>query len=65
MVIQYEKTFQGAHKFYARDKNNNLLTRQYFFYTKKEALRLFKQELKKAAHTPWDYCDPVGGFHHA
>ena len=46
MVIQYEKTFQGAHKFYAFDKYDNLVTRQYFFYTKREALKLFKQELK-------------------
>lgn len=46
MVIQYEKTFQGAHKFYGFDKNDNLITRQYFFYTKREALKEFKQELK-------------------
>jgi hypothetical protein len=48
MTIQYEKTFQGAHKFYALDKNDNLITKQYFYYTKCEALRLFKNELKGA-----------------
>ncbi len=48
MIIQYEKTFQGAHKFYSVDKNGYLITRQYFDYTKREALRLFKNELKGA-----------------
>jgi hypothetical protein len=46
MIIQYEKTYQGAHKFYALDKNDNLVTKQYFYYSKREALKLFKQELK-------------------
>jgi hypothetical protein len=48
MIIQYEKTFQGAHRFWGYDKNNNSVTKQYFFYTKTEALRLFKNELKGA-----------------
>ena len=46
MIIQYEKTFQGAHKFYAIDKSGHLFTMQYFYYTKREALRLFKNELR-------------------
>lgn len=48
MTIQHKKTFQGAHEFYALDKNDNLITRQYFYYTKREALRLFKNELRGA-----------------
>lgn len=48
MTIQYEKTFQGAHKFYALDKNNNEFCIQYFYYTKSEALRAFKNALKAA-----------------
>lgn len=47
MNINYEKTFQGAHKFYAIDKNGYLVTMQYFDYTKREALNLFKQHLNK------------------
>jgi hypothetical protein len=47
MIIQYEKTFQGAHKFYAFTKNGLSLNRQYFFYTKREALKRFKNELKE------------------
>jgi hypothetical protein len=46
MTIQYEKTFQGAHRFYALDKNGHLFEKDYLFYTKKEALKLFKNELK-------------------
>jgi hypothetical protein len=46
MIIQYEKTFQGAHKFYSRDKNGDLITMQYMFYTKSQALTLFKEYLK-------------------
>ena len=46
MIIQYEKTFQNAHKFYAIDKNGYLITKQYMFYTKREALKSFKRELK-------------------
>lgn len=46
MIIQYEKTYQGAHKFYALDKNNVLVTKQYLFYTKSEALKAFKQFIK-------------------
>lgn len=48
MTIRYERTFQGAHCFYALDKNDNLIKKQYFYYTKREALRLFKNELKGA-----------------
>ena len=46
MIIQYEKTYQGAHKFYALDKNDVLVTKQYFFYTKSQALKEFKQLIK-------------------
>lgn len=46
MIIQYQKTFQGAHKFWGFDKNDNSISRQYFYYTKHEALRLFKNELR-------------------
>lgn len=46
MIIQYEKTFQGAHRFYGFDKSGNYTSRDYFFYTKREALQLFKRELK-------------------
>lgn len=42
MIIQYEKTYQGAHKFYC-SVNDQLITQQYFFYTKKAALQAFKQ----------------------
>jgi hypothetical protein len=46
MIIQYEKTFQGAHKFYALAGSGVLLTRQYFFTTKSQALKDFKQLLR-------------------
>lgn len=46
MVIQYEKTFQGAHRFYAIDKKGHLFTMQYMFSSKREALANFKFELK-------------------
>lgn len=48
MNIQYEKTFQGAHKFYALNKHGRFITMQYFFYSKREALSMFKQELKES-----------------
>lgn len=47
MIIQYEKTFQGAHKFYALNKTNILVTMQYMFYSKAQALKLFKAYLKE------------------
>lgn len=47
MTIQYERTFQGAHKFYAMDKNGYLFTMQYMFCSKREALASFKRELKE------------------
>jgi hypothetical protein len=51
-MISYRKTFQGAWElsgFVARWDNlaGDWLTRQYFGYTKKEATRLFREELKK------------------
>lgn len=45
MTVQYEKTFQGAHKFYALNADNILVTRQYIGYTKAQGLRLFKHEV--------------------
>jgi hypothetical protein len=51
MVIQYEKTFQGAHKFYTTVENEYveyLFTKQYFGYNKRQALQLFKTEVKEA-----------------
>jgi hypothetical protein len=42
MVIQYEKTFQNAHKFYAL-VDNEVITMQYFFCSKSYALKHFKQ----------------------
>jgi len=42
MIIQYEKTFQGAHKFYAMTGRGELLTKQYFFTTKAKALKDFR-----------------------
>ena len=46
MVIQYRKTFQGAWELYASDKDGYLVTRQYFGYTKREAVRMFRAEMK-------------------
>jgi len=48
MIIQYEKTFQGAHKFYALASSGTLLTKQYFFTSKAKALKDFKFLLKGA-----------------
>ena len=48
MKINYEKTFQGAHKFYAL-VGGHLITKQYFFTSKREALRDFKELLKEEA----------------
>ena len=48
MNITYEKTFQGAHKFYAM-VGDQLITKQYFFTSKREALRDFKELLKEEA----------------
>lgn len=42
MTITYEKTFQGAHKFYVTNKSGQLVTMQYFFTSKREALSNFK-----------------------
>jgi hypothetical protein len=47
MAIQYRKTFQGAWELYTSDKNGYLVSRQYFFYTKREATQLFRAEIKK------------------
>jgi hypothetical protein len=47
MIIQYEKTYQGAHRFYAM-RGDYLFTMQYFFCSKREALAMFKQELRGA-----------------
>lgn len=41
-----ERTFQGAIKISAI-VNGFLVTRQYFGYTKREAIKLFKNEIKK------------------
>ena len=46
--MTYEKTFQGAHKF-SEMVNGQLVTEQFFFYTKAEAKRLFKQSLREEA----------------
>lgn len=40
-MIQYEKTFQNTHKFYAM-VDNELITMQYFFCSKSYALKQFK-----------------------
>lgn len=45
MIIQYEKTFQGAHKFYTL-VDNELISMQYMFCNKATALKQFKQFIK-------------------
>jgi hypothetical protein len=47
MTISYRRTFQGAWELYASDNNGYLVSRQYFFYTKREATQLFRAEMKK------------------
>lgn len=47
MVIQYERTFQGAHKFYAM-KGGYLVQMSYFFTSKAQALKEFKSYLAEA-----------------
>ncbi len=44
--MTYEKPFQGAHKFYAMI-DNQLITMQYMFCTKKKALQQFKNYIKE------------------
>lgn len=46
MIIQYRKTFQGAHEFYAL-VGDYLHSKYYLGYTKAHALKLFKQEIKQ------------------
>lgn len=46
MKIQYEKTFQGAHKLYAL-VDGILVTEQYFFCSKAEAFRQFREKYKE------------------
>lgn len=43
--MTYRKTFQGAHEF-IDVKDGYLITRQYFFITKREAMARFKAELR-------------------
>jgi hypothetical protein len=38
------KNNEGAWVIYATDNEGYLVTRRYYFYTKREALTLFKQE---------------------
>lgn len=47
MNISYEKTFQGAWRLTATDTWGNLVTQEYFFYTKKEATNLFRKMMKE------------------
>ena len=46
--MTYEKTFQGAHKI-SDVIGGYLVTKQYFFCSKKEAMQDFKNEFKKAS----------------
>lgn len=43
--MTYEKTFQGAHKFYCV-VDNQLITMQYMFCSKADALKQFKLYIK-------------------
>lgn len=45
--ITYERTFQGAHRF-TTVVNGYLFTRQYVFFTKREALAFFRAEVRAA-----------------
>lgn len=46
MTINITQTFQGAWKL-STIKNGYLFTKQYSGYTKSQALKLFKQEVKR------------------
>jgi cell division protein YceG involved in septum cleavage len=46
MATSYRRTFQGAWELTDSTKQGYLFTRQYFFYTKREATRLFREALK-------------------
>ena len=46
MTIIYEKNYSGDHLFSSRLSNGDLFKRRYAFYSKSEALKAFKQELK-------------------
>lgn len=42
-----ERTFQGAWKISELDDDGYLVTRQYMDYTKSEAKRMFREEMKE------------------
>ena len=51
-MIMYEKNQEGAwvlSAFVGEGAGEYWLSRLYYFYTKKEATRLFKEEIKKAS----------------
>ena len=48
-MISSEKTFQGAWRFSTIIKGH-LFSMQYMGYTKREALRLFKQDMRNHAY---------------
>ena len=51
-MISYERNQEGAwvlSAFVGEGADEYLLRRPYYFYTKREATRLFKEEIKKAS----------------
>ena len=52
MIVSIDKNTEGAWRlsaFVGEGIDEYLLTKTYYFYTKKEAIRLFKEEIKKAS----------------
>lgn len=47
LEMSVRRTFQGAIEISADDNWGLLVTRQYFFYTLKEAKQMFRAEMKK------------------
>jgi hypothetical protein len=52
MITSIDKNAEGAWRlsaFVGEGIDEYLLTKTYYFYTKKEAIRLFKKEIKQAS----------------
>jgi hypothetical protein len=50
MVIMWNKTNEGAHKlsaFIGEGRNEYLFTKVYYYYTKAQAIKQFKQDIKE------------------
>lgn len=45
--MNIERNREGAWAIYATDNNGHLIQRQYYFYSKRDAIRQFNNEIKQ------------------